>query len=243
MRGRFLGGIEIVHTSSELGMSGLLGGLATSVGDRFTLGATVGRLDIRDLVRTTTTPNAVGGSIPVFTQYGGMSGQYDWGPLRLATLARIHHERFDYLSETGFTLDFGATVSATPRLTISGATHFLPIDFSYQETTDYYFGLTYELMTEAALGDVPATIVGRYGATLRSGKRLEHAVGIGMLLARHLELDGLLTRELGDDTAAFRPGLAISLRFGRYLIGLARSSGLNDLGATYRVGLDAAILP
>ena len=71
-RGRILGGVEVIHTSSELGMSGLIGGLATSLRSRLTLGLALGRLDVRDLVRTTTNPSAAG-SIPVFTQYGGLS--------------------------------------------------------------------------------------------------------------------------------------------------------------------------
>jgi hypothetical protein len=37
-------------------------------------------------------------------------------------------------------------------------------------------------------------------------------------------------------------GLGLGLRIGRYVIAVARGGGLNDVGATYRVGLDVDIL-
>jgi hypothetical protein len=235
-------GIEIIHTSSELGISGVLGGVSAAIGSRTVLSAIVGRLDVRDLVRTTTTPTAVGGAIPVYTQYAGVSGQLGLGPAQLAAVVRFHDERFDALSETGLTLDVGVRLQPTPRISIAGATHFLPIDFSSQSTSDYYLGLEYLLLPRTRVGTLSASLVARYGGTLRSGEDLEHLVSLGILLGRSLQLDAALTREAGPETHSLRPGLGLSLRLGRYSIGLARSSGLNGLGATYRMGLDAAIL-
>jgi hypothetical protein len=222
-------------------MSGFVGGFAASVTRSATLGAVVGRLDVRDLVRTTTTPSAIGGSIPVYTQYAGASGQVALGHSRLAALVRFHDERFDYIGETGFTLDLGIRVEPAERLVIAAATHFFPIDFSNQSTTDLFVGLEYGLLPRTRIGALSTSVVGRYGATLRSREDLEHILSLGLLLGSTMQLDAAVARELGPETHALRPSLGITLRLGRYLIGLARSDGLNDLGATYRIGLDAAI--
>jgi hypothetical protein len=221
-------------------MSAVLGGVATSLGSRVLLGALVGRLDVRDLVRTTTSPSSVGGAIPVYTQYLGVSGQYGISLAQVAVLARLHQERFDYLSETGVTFDLGVRVHPTSRLTIAGATHFLPADLSFDAATDYYLGVDYEILPTVPIGTVSASIAGRYGLTFRRSE-YEHALGVGMLLGGRLRLDAAVTREVGYDSHSLRPSIGLSLVLGRYEIGLARSSGINDLGATYRVGLNASI--
>jgi len=241
-RGRLNAGIELIHTSSTLGMDGIVAGASAYLGARTAIGAVVGRIDVRDLVRTTTTPTAIGGSIPVYTQYAGLSGQVgnDW--VRVGAIVRVHDEKFDFVSERGLTFDLGACLHPTDRLILAGATHFLPIDLSRQNTTDYYFGLEYELAPDWAIGSISTAVVGRYGATLRSGESLEHAVGVGVRLAGHIQIDAAIAREVGYETHSLRPGLAIALLLGRYSVGLARSNGLNDLGATYRIGVDASIL-
>jgi hypothetical protein len=203
--GRLTAGIALFHTSSALGMDGILAGIAASLGRRAAVGAVVGRIDVRDLVRTTTTPTAVGGSIPVYVQYAGVSGQVGNGWARLAALVRLHDERFDFVSDRGLTVDLGARVHPTDRLTVAGATHFLPIDLSRRTTTDYYIGLEYELVPELVVGSVATRLVGRYGATFRSGESLEHTVGIGALLAGLLQVDAAITREVGYETHGLRP--------------------------------------
>ncbi len=240
--GRLSAGIAMFHTSSQLGMDGVVAGISTSLGSRAAVGVVLGRIDVRDLVRTTTTPNSLGGSIPVYTQYAGVAGQIGNRWARLATLVRLHDERFDFVREHGFTVDVGARLHPTDRLTLAAATHFLPIDLSRRTTTDYYFGAEYEFAPELAIGSVTTTLAGRYGATLRSGETLEHTVGLGVRVAGVLELDAVITREVGYETYGLRPGLAIGCRMGRYHVVLGRSNGLNDLGATYRIGANASVL-
>ncbi|KPJ91419.1 MAG: hypothetical protein AMS18_08745 [Gemmatimonas sp. SG8_17] len=234
--------VQVIHTSAELGLSGIVAEVSTAVAAASTVGLVVGRLDVRDLVRTTTTPTAVGGSIPVYTQYAGVAGGTGYGPVYLGALLRLHDERFDLATENGLTFDLGARVQMSRRLVVAAATHFLPIDLRRHTTTDYYVGVEYELVSATSIGVTTAKVTGRYGATYRSAEALEHGVSLGVSLANILRLDAAVTREVGFERSALRTGMAVSLRAGRYLMEVARSSGLNDLGATYRIGIDAVIL-
>jgi hypothetical protein len=236
----FFGGLEIVHTSSALGISGFSGDVTTSVGRRARLGLALGRLDVRDLVRTSTSPGSVAGSIPVYTQYAGFGGQLNWPTLTAGALLRVNNEQFDIIRETGVTLDLGLNWNPTARLTLAAATHFLPLDLTKQETTDYYAGIEYEVIRAAGVGGVPASLSARYGLTYRSYDALEHGLSAGVVLGSFAGLDIALTREAAYGQHEWRPALALFLRVGHYEVDFARSSGLNDLGATYRVGLSIA---
>ena len=235
--GSLSGGLQIVHTSNVLGLSGFLGGLATSLGPRAGLGLALGRLEVGDLVRTTTSPSNVGGSIPVFTQYAGLGGQLHLGSFDLGTMLRIHNEQFDVIRETGATLDFGVRLTPTPRLTIAAATHFLPIDFSKQGTTDYYAGVEYLALRSLSIGSIGANLLARYGLNYRSYDALEHTIGAGILLGSVFSFNAAVTRESAYGSHEWRPTVSLFLKVGRYEVDLASSSGLNDVGATYRVGL------
>jgi hypothetical protein len=51
-------------------------------------------------------------------------------------------------------------------------------------------------------------------------------------------LDASLTGESGYGNRQWRPAVGVGLRFGAYLVSLAHGFGLNDLGGTFRIGLD-----
>ncbi len=239
-QGAFLGGLHIVHTSSVLGLAGFTGGLAKSVGDRFGLALELGRIDIRDLVRTTTSPGSVGGSIPVYTQYLGISGQFRTGVAALGILARLNNERFDTIDETGMTLDLGFRFQPHDRLTVAASSHFLPIDLSKQSTTDYYAGLEYEFLSGARIGGISSRVAARLGGTYRAYEVIEPSMGLGVFLGELFGLNASVAREQAYGLHAWRPAVSLFVQVGRYRVAFARASSLNDVGATYRVGLDVA---
>jgi hypothetical protein len=212
----------------------------TPTGKHVRLGISGGRIDVRDLVRTSSSPTSEG-TIPVFTQFLGVAGQYEAGGLVIGGLFRLHNARFDLETDNGFTLDFGARYRASSRLVVAAATHFLPVDFSDRETTDYYAGIEYTALPSLSIGHVAAQVLTRYGVTYRAAESLEHMVGGGLTLGSHFHLDVSLVREASNQTSGWRPAVAVSVLVGKYQLGVARSNGLNDLGATYRIGLDARL--
>ncbi len=241
-RSRLSASVQVVQTSDVVGLSSVLVGLSRSIGRSARIGISGGRVDVRDLVRTTSSPTSVG-TIPVYEQFLGLAGQYQIRGLVFGGLMRLHDARFNVERDHGFTFDVGARFRASSRLVVAAATHFLAIEFGGRETTDYYAGAEYLATPSFAIGGVAAQILLRYGATYSASERLEHTFGGGLDIGGHFRVDASVVREASYQYVGWRPTMAVSVRAGKYQLGLARSSGLNDLGATYRIGLDSTLFP
>lgn len=239
--GKLAAGIRVVQTSHIVGLSGVLAAVSYSAGGFARVGLEVGRVEVRDLVRTTSSPSSQDGAIPVYEQLLGVTAQVSRGPVRLGASARLHDSRFDFLAEQGFTLDLGVEVLPISGLRLAGATHFLPLNLHNRGATDYYAGVEYVLAHSLPFATARAGIVARYGATYRASGDLEHALSMGLELNDRFAIDGAFTSESAYGNRSWRPALGIALRIGRYRIGMVRSDGLNDLGATYQVGLDVHV--
>ncbi len=236
-------GAEVVHTSDVLGLSGFLVGARYAPRPWLQTGIVLARMDVRDLVRTTTSPNSEFGTIPVYEQLAGLGVGVGSHRVRVAALVRVHDARFDALTESGVTVDIGVRIAPTERLRVAAATHFVPIDLSTDPTTDYYAGAEYALVTAGSLAGARLRVLARYGVTYRPTRDLDHAIGAGAVVGERLRVDAVLISEAAYGSRAVRPALGVALELGRYTVGVARSSGVNDVGATYRIGLDVAVLP
>jgi len=231
-------GVEVVHTSSILGLSGLMVGGTLPVSRSLRIGILAGRMQVRDLVRTTTSPDSEAGSIPVYEQLGGAQAVLGSGWLRIGAVLAVHHARFDVESETGATLDVGVRAQPIDRFTVAAATHFLPITLGREPSTDYYGAVEYVALDRLALADLRTRLAVRYGATLRPTGDLEHLVGVAVAVNDEVLVDAALTSESAYGHRDLRPSVAVGLRIGRYTIVLSHGAGINDVGGTFRVGLD-----
>lgn len=233
--------ILTIQTSDVVGLSGYLVGITRQFVGGSAVSINAGRVDVRDLVQTTTSPSSEG-TIPVFSQFLGLAGSASVGPILVGGAVRLHDARFHVVRENGLTFDLGASIAANSRLRIALATHFLPIDLSGEETTDYYGGVEYVIAPNVSVGSVGAQIVAMYGVTYRAAETLEHMVGGQMVLGGFFRVGAGIVREATQASHGWRASVAISALVGRYVLEIARSNGLNDLGATYRIGLRAKIL-
>jgi hypothetical protein len=231
-------GIEIVHTSAVLGLSGLLLGGSLPLAGPVRAGLVLGRMQIRDLVRTTTSPDSEQGSIPVFEQFGGAHLAFQSTAVQAGVLLAIHNSRFDIESETGFTLDIGFRARPFRRLTIAAATHLLPVTLTSEPTTDYYAAAEYIVVDRWTLSTLEARLALQYGATYRNSGDLDHTLTAGFTVNEQVHIDATITNESAYGQRQWRPGIALGLRFGRYTVMFSHGTGINDVGGTYRVGLD-----
>lgn len=229
-------GVEVLETPDVLSISGLLGGVTYRVTPTLAAQVLVGRIGVTDLIRTTTSPASEPGAIPVYEEMVGVGAALRRGPLTAGALLSGHDARFDADRSAGLTADAGVRL-ALPRLTVAAATHFFPINGTDRRVTDYYAGAEYDLLRPRLWG-APAHVLLRYG--LSTGERTgpEHGGGVGLALASQFRLDANLVRERGYADAAWRPTVGVHFRVGRYAIAAARATGLNGIGASYRVGLD-----
>lgn len=239
--GQLAAAVQIVQTSDILGLSGFLAGATYGLGGG-SVGLLVGRMDVRDLVRTTTSPSSQAGTIPVFEQLAGIVARFGDGPLSVGGALRLHDAQFDAIANQGVTLDLGVRARPHPRLTVAAASQFLPLDLGLEPTTDYFAGAEYQIGPAVALAGLPSRLFLRYGGTYHAAAgELDHGFGAGVVMDRNFRIDVALTGEAAYGRRAWRPGLGLSLQVGRYTLGVARSEGLNDVGATYRIALDLAI--
>jgi hypothetical protein len=235
-------GLAMTQTPDVLGLSGFMGGAGYTPWDPLQMGVIVGLMQVRDLVRTTTSPNSEDGSIPVHELVVGANLGARTPLVQAGVLVLLHDQRFDVLQETGWTLDAGVRVTPHPRVRLAGATHFLPVDFSRQATTDYYLGIEYVAADSLPVAGTVARIVVSYGSTYRGSGDWEHTLAGGLRVGQAVHISSALTSESAYGQRSLRIGLGVALFIGRYGIDAALGSGLNDIGPTYRVGIDAQLL-
>ncbi|MBI4421031.1 MAG: hypothetical protein HY560_09415 [Gemmatimonadetes bacterium] len=235
-------GAQAIQTPGDLGLSGVLAGVAHRLGTRLGVSLIFGRVEIGDLVRTTSSPTSQEGDIPVYEQLGGLALGARVGALRLAGSIRGHDARFDVFREAGLTADLGVRAGPIRGITLGAATRFVPVTFVPDPTARYYGGIEYA-SPELSLWGAPAQGSVRYGVVARRSGAPEHTVGAGVALASRLRLDAAYARERAFGGVAWRLSVAVGIRAGRYDILAARGSGVGGLGANYRVGLDVGFQP
>ncbi len=231
-------GVEVVHTSAILGLSGLILGASIPVHGPLRGGLVLGRMQIQDLVRTTTTPDSEEGSIPVYEQFGGAQIALATPRIQAGAMLAVHNARFDVESETGLTLDVGVRARPFRRLTLAAATHLLPLTLSNESTTDYYAAADYVVFEKLAVSSLETTLAFQYGATLRNSGDLDHTVNVSLTVSELVYVDAAIANESAYGQRDWRPALALGLRFGRYTVEFSHGTGINEVGGTYRVGLD-----
>ena len=233
-------GAQVLQTPDVLGVTGLVAGASYRWSEALAGQLLVGRTQVGDLVRTTTSPTSDLGSIPVYEQMVGMGAALRRGVFTGGALLRGHNARFDSDRDNGVTLDLGLKI-VLPRLSLAAATHFFPLDVGSRDLTDYYAAAEGQPASPSVWG-TPGRLFLRYGVSVRRGSDVEHGGGVGLELDQRFRLDAAVVRETGYADVSWRPAVGVQLRVGRYLITATRSSGLGGLGASYRIGLDVDAL-
>lgn len=235
-------GLEVVHTPDVVSMSSLLAGVTYQVGSHLGVGISAGRISVSDLVRTSTSPGSEEGSIPVYAQFAGVAAGTAVGPVAVGAELRLHDVRLDTDNDHGLTADVGLQLRPIAGLTIGAASQFATLNLAGGATAAYSAAAEYRVGAGHALGG-RAALLGRYGIELRANGDVEHFLSTGLALGDRLRVDVAMQRADGYGTGAWQPVVGVEFRAGRYLVGVARGSGMNGVGATYRIGLNAGVLP
>jgi hypothetical protein len=230
-------GAQAIQTSDIVGLGGALFGLSQPVNANVALGLILGRVQVRDLVRTTTSPVADVGDIPVYEQNVGLAAAFRAGPASVGASIRVHDARFDALRDGGVTTDVGLRVEPIRRLVLAATTRFQPFDLTGDTPARYSAAAEYRAL-EGAIWGAPASATARYGFLVRADGGTEHSLSGGFSLADRVNVDAGYTRETSFESTDWRLALALGIRAGRYDILAARGSGIRGIGANYRVGLE-----
>ena len=233
--------METIHAPAESGVAGTVATVAVRTRSGWTVNAVYGRLSLGDLVRTETSPEAVG-SIPAFAQVLslGAARSIAGRALSVGLAVRALTGRLDDRSETRWAADFGA-VWERPRVRLGAATRFFDPTFGAGES-----GATCSLGGEYRSRDLgfwgtPVVVRLRYGATLAHGEGVAHLLSGGLAFSSAFEIDAGAARETVSGASVWRSRFGAAVTAGNYRVYLGRDGGVNGFGATYRFGLAATI--
>ena len=235
--------IEAVHAPSDVGISGGVAALAIRAGSLATLNMVYGRLGVDGLVRTETSPEAIGGDIAAYAEVLSLGAARELAPGLVAGIAaRELSGRLDTYSRTQVGVDVGVRYTDPSRVTLAIATRFFDPTFRAAETAANYNAAASYQTADGPIWGTTGTLTFRYGLTWAHGEGAQHLLSAGLDLGGVLAVDAGAAREELAGTSVWRSRLGISLDVGRYRVYLGRDGGVNDFGATYRFGLAARIM-
>lgn len=233
-------GVQMVRAPAIIGIDGFVAGVSTRLSSHLAVGLSVGRLDMRDIVRTTSSPISVLGSIPIYDQMAALTVAGTAGPIALGFTLRGHDSRFDIQSDNGLTTDIGVVISVSTDLTLAAATHLQPFELSQDEATSYLGAIRYDV-GRFSFGTDSVAVALSYGFSARTRGLVDHMLGLDLLISSVARVSGGAVREEGSTETAWRPTVEVALILGKYTIGVARSEGLNGIGPSYRINFDTAL--
>ncbi len=233
-------GLEAVNTPSTVGAAGVLFTARARVSSVGRVGIVYGRMSISDLVPTSLSPDPDGGTIPFYTQTVGASWSAARGTSALGATFAYRTTKLDYEHSNRWTLDVGVRYAVTGALTVALATRSFSRFAASDAAQDLSAGIDYRVWRGPLWrGGAAATVRGRYGMTLTRGFTQDHQFGAGFALGDLFATDLLVVREGSYSGGRWRFVAGLGLAIGRYRLTMAENPGVADIGASYRVGVEA----
>jgi len=225
-------GVEAVHAPSETGVQSGFAGLSVRTGP-VTLNAGYGRIGISDVAFTETSPEEVGGAIPIWSQSMSLGAAIHPLPgLTTGAALRALSGRLGPSARSHAGLDLGLRYDLS-RAALAVATQFLGAGSAEQ-------GAVYSVGGEVRSAPLrqlsQARVAARYGATLQHGEGAQHLLTASVLYGR-LGVDWGAARENAFGDVLWRSRFAVTIGAGGYRVDIARDGGAHGFGATWRFAL------
>ncbi|HKA59407.1 MAG TPA: hypothetical protein VKD28_12395 [Gemmatimonadales bacterium] len=237
---RVIVAVEAIQTPAAVDATGIITTVRLPVRKIGELGLIYGRVGLSDISQTSDSPDPSGTSIPVYTfAVGGTWSRRVAGTDMGATVA-FHETRLDTQRGDRVTFDVGASRAFSgDLLRIAAATHFFS-SLSVDDPSQDIFGGVEVRVWQGQVSGERAVMRGRYGIAFAHGFTADHQLGIGFEFAKSFNFDFMVAHEgsYGSESG-WRPVAGARIVIGKYNLTLARDGGVNDIGAAYRVGIDA----
>jgi len=231
--------LEAIQTPPTIDANGIVAAIrlpTTKIGE---LGLIYGRVGLSDISQTIDSPDPTG-SVPVYTFALGGTWSQRLGATTVGATLAFHETRLDIQRSDRMTFDVGASHSFSGDLVrLAAATHFFSSLRVDDPAQDIYAGVEARVW-RGALSAEPVVVRLRYGIAFAHGFQADHQLGIGAQFAKTFGFDFLVAHEgsYGAESG-WRPVAGARIAIGKYNLTLARDGGVNDVGAAYRVGIDA----
>src|SRR4051812_25751714 len=231
-------GIEAIQTPSAVDATGIIATIRIPAGKLGQLGLIYGHIGLSDVTQTVDSPDPTGSTVPVYTfALGATWSRLVDGTSLGATLA-FHQTRLDVARAERWTMDVGASRPLLgDRLRLAAATHFFSSLRANDPSQDMYAGIEGRIWS-GAMSANRVVVRGRYGLSFGHGFTADHQFGAGAEFGKIAAFDLMLAHEGSYGPGSWRPVGGLRLTIGKYRLTLAHDTGVNDLGSSYRVGVD-----
>lgn len=231
-------GAEVVSTPPEIGATGILAAARLGAGRLGSLGVIFGRMSLGGLERTDLSPDPIG-EVSFYTEMGGVTWAGRRGGTTLGATAAVRDTRLDVTAVARWSFDVGLAQELGP-VRLAAATHFLSGFAASDPGRDAYAGAEWRAWRGALwAGGGDVTVLARYGLTFSHGSGADQAFGTGLAYGDVFAFDAMLSRETSYGNVTWRGVGGARVAIGRWRIFFSRDLGVNDVGAVYRVGLEA----
>jgi hypothetical protein len=225
---RLLLAIAALNSPIEQGVSSQLATMGYQVRPGWRAGLSVAQSSVGDLLRTDTDPLSIGDEIPYRSTIVSGILNATRGAVTLGVALRRRSATVDATSSAATSVDVGAVLERPVGLPLrAGLSSFLLSPRSGRERA-------------TALGAVEGYLPERFlrsriGASYQHDRAGEGETFVYAAAASGLvDLRGGIARQTSFGTTSTRLRLALDLRHGHYLVGVAREEGTSGLGATYQ---------
>jgi hypothetical protein len=231
--------LDVIQTPPAVDASGVITTVRIPAKNLGELGLIYGRVGLSDISQTIDSPDPTGVTLPVYTSAFGGTWARRFGSTDLGATLAFHQTRLDTQRSERMTFDVGATHTFSDVLRIAAATHFFSALSMDDPSQDVFGGIEARIWKGKFSGE-PAAVRARYGIAFAHGFQADHQFGLGAEFAKTFAFDFLLAYEgsYGAESG-WRPVAGARIAIGKYNLTLARDGGVNDVGAAYRVGIDA----
>jgi hypothetical protein len=232
--------LDVIETAPGVGAGGVLATARARLRPLGQVGLVYARMGIGDLVRTSLSPDPDPGAIPYYTQTVGATWSAALGATTVGATLAFQDTELDLVSAGRWTLDIGARHAFSDALTLAAATHAFSRLTTSDPAQDVYAGADLRVWRGPLWGS-RGTLHGRYGVSTAHGFPTDHLIGAGLELGTQFAADIVAAREGSYGDAAWRVVAGVRVAVERYRVSFARDAGVNDVGAAYRVGIEARI--
>jgi hypothetical protein len=224
-------GFAGLTTPTEQGVELTMLAGAWQVHKGMTASLSLTQASVRDLFRTTTDPQTLGGEIPYGTTLFSLGLAGVRGPITFGAAARARSARFDAENDNAFSVDVGAIADHVGRLPIRvAASTFLLSPSRAKESATYAFAVDVPLVSR----DSTFSLRGGYSATQTEQRGHEDYV---FTSARYRSIDASagVAQTIVYGHTAQRLRLGLGLRYAGYMVAFGREDGAAGVGASYQV--------
>lgn len=241
--------LEAIETSPAVGAQGVLLTARARIRPIGAVGLVYGRMSVSDLVRTSLSPDPDPGGIPYYTQTIGVSWATTAAATTVGATLAYHETGLDAARADRWTLDIGATRAFSDVARVAAATHFLSRLAATDPAQDLYAGVELRVWHgplwggngEGGEGSATGAIRARYGTAFAHGFSADHQLGAAFEVGSVFAADFVVVREGSYGDGGWRPVAGVRVTIGRYHVSFARDVAFNDVGAAYRVGVEARL--